>query len=125
MLLWVLFMRNFLPSLVVSLVVTGFCWAAPANPVLDISPGDVSLVQIELTPDAAPKVVVHFSNSKLLELEQIILANYGKPVSFVSNGKIVVEPLIQSQLLHKRRTVSLRFPDLKSASLAADQLMVK
>ncbi len=92
------------------------------NPRLDLAPGDVRLVQVELVPGDPAKVVVHFSKAKLAELQKLILANYGKPIAFVSRGQVIVEPVVESELLNKRRIITLRFPDFDSAAKVAAQL---
>lgn len=108
----------------VALAVIGMGAAWAQNPVLNLAPGDVERVQIELVPnDPSPKLIVYFSKQKLLELQDIILANYGQPVSFVTNGQVIVEPLIQSQLLYKKRTVTLQFPNVKAALKTAEMLV--
>jgi len=100
----------------------GIAWAG--NPVLTLRPGDVERVQIELVPDEpSPKLIVYFSKAKLLELQDIISKNYGQPVSFVTNGQVIVEPIIQSQLLYKKRTVTLQFPNVKAALATAEKLV--
>ncbi len=116
-------MKQCLTYIIAVLGLIGYCRAQAAPPVFNLADGDVTLVQIELAPGNLPKVVIYFTKQKLWEFHELILENLGQPVSIVSNGHLVVKPVIESQLLYKRRMVTLRFPDLDAAVKVAELLM--
>jgi hypothetical protein len=116
-------MKHGLTCLVAALGLIGFCRAQSGPPAINLTEGDVSLVQIELAPKSLPKLVIYFSKRKLSEFQELILENYGQPVSIISHGRLVAKPVIESQLLYKRNMITLRFPDLDAAVEAAQLLM--
>jgi hypothetical protein len=116
-------MKHLAFFLVAFSAMVGFSHAQEADGVLNLKKGDIKSVQINLEPGNPVRLNIYFKKAKLEEAQTLISANLDKPITILMEGKVVAKPRIKYPLQYKNPFVTLRYPDIEAAAVAARLLV--